>query len=229
MTNELFGQFPSVIASEAWQSLGLLRGLMPLAMTNKCSPTNIVDRKLHDWTRGRSAKDARITVFYKIRNIPYAVIPELNDHERYIDILKLNKGSCTPKHFLLCYMYQKIGLEVLYAVYPFRWSDFETVYPPELQKLAEAMPLSYHLACKVNIDGNLVLVDATIDPALHKIGLPVNEKWDGLSDTLLAVNPYGEEQLYHPSEAQLMLSPTTDEQSLPFYNRLNLWLEDIRG
>lgn len=191
--------------------------------------TNIVDLKLYEWTRGKSAKDARITIFYKIRDIPYAVIPDLNDPERYIDILKLNKGSCTPKHFLLCYMYQKIGLEVLYAVYPFRWSDFETVYPSELQKLADAMPLSYHLTCKANIDGNLVLVDATVDPALQKIGLPVNQKWDGLSDTLLAMNPCGEEQLYHPSEAHLMLSPTADDKSLAFYNRLNLWLEDIRG
>ncbi|MBM3119226.1 MAG: hypothetical protein FJ006_06685 [Chloroflexi bacterium] len=191
--------------------------------------TDIVDRKLHDWTRGKNAKDARISIFYKIRDIPYAVIPELNDPERYVDILKFNRGSCTPKHFLLCYMYQKIGLEVLYVVYPFRWNDFEAVYPPELQRLADAMPISYHLACKVDIDGKLVLVDATIDPALQKIGLPVNKKWDGLSDTLLAVNPCGEEQLYHPSEIHFMQPPTADEQSLAFYNRLNVWLKDTRG
>lgn len=190
---------------------------------------DIADIKLHEWTRGKSAEDARITIFYNIRDMPYAVIPELNDPERYTDILKLNRGSCTPKHFLLCYMYQKIGLEVLYAVYPFRWSEFEIVYPPELQQLAKAMPLSYHLACKVDIDGNLVLVDATMDPALQKIGLPVNQKWNGFSNTLLAVNPCGEEQLYHPSEARFMLPPTTDEESLAFYNRLNSWLENIRG
>ncbi len=191
--------------------------------------TDIVDRKLREWTHGKSAKDARITIFYKIRDIPYAVIPELNDPERYKDVLKLNRGSCTPKHFLLYYMYQKIGLEVLYAVYPFRWSDFATIYPPELQELAETMPLSYHLACKVDMDGKLVLVDATIDPALQKIGLPVNKRWDGFSDTLLAVNPCGEEQLYHPSEVRFMQLPITDEKSLAFYNRLNLWLEEIRG
>lgn len=192
-------------------------------------PTNIIELKLHEWIRGMNAIEARVTIFYKIRDIPYAVTPELNSYGQYIDIIKLNRGSCTPKHLLLCYMYQKIGLEVLYAVYPFKWGDFETIYPPELQKLAKAMPLSYHLACKVDINGKFVLVDATLDPALQKSGLPVNKKWDGLRDTLLAIKPCGEEQLYHPSEAYLMQSQIVDEKSLTFYNRLNTWLDVARG
>ncbi len=190
--------------------------------------TDIISRKLLEWTHGMSAEDARITIFYRIRDIPYAVLPELNDPERFVDIVKLNRGSCTPKHFLLCNMFQKIGLEVLYVVYPFLWGDFEALYPPELRDLARTMPMSYHLACKVDIQGNLVLVDATIDPALQKLGLPVNNKWDGFSETLLAMNPCGEEQLYHPSEARLMQPQNTDEKSLAFYNGLNSWLERVR-
>jgi len=58
-------------------------------------------------------------------------------------------------------MFQKIRLEVLYAVHSFRWSGFEAVYPPELQEPAEAMPLNYHLACKVNSEG--------IWPQFHQI------------------------------------------------------------
>jgi hypothetical protein len=80
----------------------------------------------------------------------------------------------------------------------------------------------------VDIDGRLVLIDATLDPALQKVGLPVNEEWDGIRDTLLAVNPCGEEQLYHPSEAHLMQSRVADEKSLAFYNELNSWLEKVR-
>jgi len=189
---------------------------------------DIVDRKLNEWTRGESAKDARITIYYKIRDIPYAVIPELNDSEQYIHILALGRGSCTPKHFLLCDMYQRIGLEVLYAVYPFRWDEFASLYPPKLRRMAKAMPISYHLACKVNIDGKFVLVDATLDSALQKIGMPVNREWDGTTDTLLAVNPSGEEQLYHPSEARTMRPGITDEKSLAFINELNSWLEKLR-
>jgi len=190
---------------------------------------DIIDEKLCQWTQGKSELDARITIYNKIRNIPYAVIPELNSPERYIDIIKLNKGSCTPKHFLLCHMYQKIGLEVLYVVYPFRWDEFETMYPPDLRQLARAMTTSYHLACRVNLDGRLMLVDATIDPPLQKIGLAVNIEWDGRSDTLLAMQPCGAEEIYHPNEALLMPPRIVDKESLEFYNSLNFWLEKIRA
>src|SRR4030043_408837 len=61
--------------------------LKPIAMYD------IVNRKVHEWTRGKSDKDARITIYYKIRDIPYAVIPELNDSKRYTQILELDKGS----------------------------------------------------------------------------------------------------------------------------------------
>jgi len=187
-----------------------------------------VDRKLHEWTQGKNAKDARITVYYKIRDIPYAVIPELNSSEQYVRILELNRGSCTPKHFLLCDMYQRIGMEVLYVVYPFRWDEFAFLYPPKLRKLAKAMPIGYHLACKVDIAGKFILVDATLDPALQKLDLTVNQEWDGIRDTLLAVKPCGEEQLYYPTELRSMLTRINDERSLGFFDGLNSWLERLR-
>jgi len=192
----------------------------------------MVDEKFREWTRGKNAVQARVSIYQRIRDIPYAVIPELNDAERYVDILKLGKGSCTPKHFLLCNMFQRLGLLVLYVVYPYRWDDYKIYYPPRLRRLAEELPTSYHLACKVDIDGELVLVDATLDSALTNqtlkgSGLPVNEEWDGMSNTFLPMNPHGEEQLYHPSEAYLM-QPRDDEKSLAFYRELNSWFEDIR-
>ena len=187
----------------------------------------IAEKKFRKWTTGRDGLGARVAVFEKIRDIPYAVVPELNDAHRYVEILTLGKGSCTPKHFLLCTMYQRLGLSVLYAVYPFRWADVEVPYPPELRRLAEALSMSYHLACKVEIEGRLVLVDATLDPALERMGLPVNRDWDGLSDTLLPIDPSGEEELYHPSEAA-SLRGQFDEASLEFYNALNRWLEELR-
>jgi len=190
--------------------------------------TDIVNHKLREWVQGKSATEARITIYCMIRDMPYAVTPELNNPERYLDVLKLNTGSCMPKHLLLCNMYQRIGLEVLFAVYPFRWDEFELLYPPELRKLAKDMPTSYHLACKVNIDGKITLVDATLDPALEKVGLPVNKEWDGKKDTLLAVIPCDEEQLYHPSEAHLVQPRPLDKKSLAFYNGLNSWLEKVR-
>ncbi|MFC1919696.1 hypothetical protein ACFLWX_02765, partial [Chloroflexota bacterium] len=94
--------------------------------------------------------------------------------------------------------------------------------------LAEGLPPSQHLACRVDINGRLVLVDTTVDTGLGKLGLPVNRLWDGVSDTQLPMIPWGEEQLYHPSEAALMVS-RIDERSSKFYEGLNQWLEEVRG
>jgi hypothetical protein len=188
--------------------------------------TRLIEDTFNQWAQGKSTIEARVSIYEKIRDIPYAVIPKLIDSERYVEILRVKRGSCTPKHFLLCAMYQKLGMTVLYTVYPFRWDELEVDYPPRLRTLAEAVPTSYHLTCKVDIDGRLVLVDATLDPALKRLGLPVNESWDGKSNTLLPMKPCGEEQLYHSSEAYLRAQP--DEKSLAFYKELNLWLEELR-
>ncbi len=188
--------------------------------------TRLIEDRFNQWAQGKSAIQARVSIYERIRDIPYAVIPELIDSERYIEILRVKRGSCTPKHFLLCAMYQRLGMTVLYAVYPFRWDELEVNYPPRLRTLAKAVPISYHLTCRVDIDGRLVLVDATLDPALKRLGLPVNERWDGKGNTLLPMKPCGEEQLYHPSEAYLRAQP--DEKWLAFYQELNLWLEELR-
>jgi len=189
--------------------------------------TDIVEEQFKQWVRGKSEVEAMVTIFERIRDIPYAVIPELNDSERYPNILRVRKGSCLPKHLLLCNMYQRLGLTVLYAVYPFRWDELEIDYPPKLRRLAKAMPPSHHLACKVDIDGRLVLVDATLDPPLERLGLPVNKKWDGKSDTLLPIKSGDGEEIYHPSEAYGLRSQP-DEKALIFYNELNLLLDKVR-
>lgn len=191
---------------------------------------SIVDQKFNLWVSGKDAVAARISVFEGIREIPYAVVPELIDASRYTEILELGRGSCSPKHFLLCDMLHRLGLSVLFVVYPFRWGErAETVadFPERLLELASQMPLSHHLACRVEIDGRLVLVDATLDSALARAAMPVNLDWDGFSDTELPMTPLGPEEVFHPSEAYLM-EPRTDATSLAFYDELNARLEDAR-
>ena len=77
-------------------------------------------------------------------------------------------------------------------------------------------------------DGELVLVDATLDPALKIVGLPVNEEWDGASGTSLPMKPCGEGSIHHPCEAYL-IHPQRDRKSLAFYDELNYWLDSVRG
>jgi len=190
----------------------------------------LLEETFRQWTEGKDTVTARISIYEKIRDIPYALIPELVSAERYVDILTLGRGSCTPKHFLLCNMFQRMGLLVLFVVYPFRWIDnTESVsnYPETLKRITEELPMSHHLACRVDIGGRLVLVDATLDLPLEKAGLPVNHNWDGFSDTLLPMTPCGEEELYHPSEAHLM-EPRSGHGWPEFYAGLNMFLEGVR-
>jgi hypothetical protein len=198
-------------------------------MTNS---TQIIDKLFHDWTYGLDPLAARIKVYRLIRDIPYAVIPSLIDSKKYLDILKLGRGSCTPKHFLLAEMFQRLGLLTLFTVYPFKWGERAEVfvdYPEKLRDLATRQPLGHHLACKVEIDGKMVVVDATLDLPLSKLELlPVNKDWDGFSDTLLPMTPVGEEIVFHPIEAHRMQA-RVDTSSLAFYDELNKTLESIRN
>jgi hypothetical protein len=190
---------------------------------------DIVKSKFEEWTERKTPREARIAIFNRIRDIPYAVIPEINDAKNYTRILLLNRGSCTPKHFLLCSMFQKLGLQVLYVIYRYNWSEFEEIFPPALRKLARKMPQCYHLACKVDIDGRLVLVDATLDPALARVGLPVNQAWDGASETILPISPTSDEEVYDPTEAKFVQERQMNNVSRTFYNGLNAWMELLRG
>ena len=184
-----------------------------------------------DWVDGKNPVQARIAVFEKVRDIPYAVIPELIDSRRYVDILKTGRGSCTPKHFLLADMFRRLGLLVLFAVYPFRWGERSEIldnYPLKLKQMADRQPVGYHLACKVEINGRLVLVDATLDAPLSKLPLlPVNLEWDGFSDTMLPMTPTGEGITFHPLEAHVM-KPVVSGQALEFYAFLNQCMDEVR-
>ena len=191
---------------------------------------NIVDEKFNEWTEGLSLLQARISIFRHIRDIPYAIVPSIMEYRRYSDILRVSKGSCSPKHFLLCEMFRRLGLPVLYVVYPHRWNEIAKImgeYSIRLEEMALALPVSRHLACKVEIDDRLVLVDATLDLPLQKAGFTVNADWDGKSDTMLPVTACGEEEWYHPSEAHLMKN-RIDKQFRAFYPELNTFLEQMR-
>jgi transglutaminase-like putative cysteine protease len=189
---------------------------------------DLIGHTLEKWIGASSGKQALIAIFNRIRDIPYSVLPELNDPRNYTRILEINAGSCTPKHLLMAEMYNRLGADVLLAVYPYRWAEFEELYPPSLWKLAQLMPPVNHLACRVFINGRYVLVDATIDLPLGSIGLPVNENWDGESDTVLPVLPTGDEEIYFPAESELMPPPDLNETALSFYQGLNYYFERIR-
>jgi hypothetical protein len=187
---------------------------------------NILDEKFKAWTQDLNPLQARISIFNHVRDIPYAIVPSIMDYRGYTNIFKAGKGSCSPKHFLLREMYRRLGLPVFFVVYPHRWDEIAEImgeYSDRLKSMALALPESRHLACKVEIEGRLVLVDATLDLPLLKGGFPVSADWDGFSDTRLPVIPCGEDEWYSPAEARL-LKTRLNNQFIEFNN----FLEQVR-
>ncbi|MFH1665572.1 MAG: hypothetical protein ABIA77_05460 [Candidatus Omnitrophota bacterium] len=196
----------------------------------------IVSKKFKEWTEGASASGAVKRIFREIRDIPYAVVPELFSLKKGpAGMLSLNKGFCVPKHYLMGMMYEKLGVDVTYCTFEFYWKDMDVDYPPGLRKLTEGLPATYHLACGVMAGGRRVLADATWDVSLKKAGFPVNVKWDGKSDTACAVKPLGKFVHEDADERDRVFEKKMADYSLAeklmlyrFSRELNVWLEDLR-
>ena len=157
----------------------------------KCQGMSVlVDKQFREWTSGLDAKEAMISIFQHIRDIPYSLAVPMTDPKTAPEqILAHGRRYCGPKHYLLAEMFRNLGIEVVYATFPFVWDDPGLQYPPELRRLANGLPVAHHLACRVRINERWVLVDATWDRPLRQAGFPVNEHWDGRADTLCAVKP----------------------------------------
>lgn len=197
---------------------------------------SIILDKFLEWTSGLNPRQCRIEIFEHIRDIPFGLITELVEPEELpVYILTHERGSCSPKHFLLGIMYEKLQIPIKYSIYPFYWKDQDIKYPEELRKLAEQMPLQYHVACKGYIKQKWILLDATFDPPLKKAGFPINESWDGMSETLNAVKPLDE--IVHKNVKELIeymriktthFTDTENSLSQNFYDKLGKWLEHVR-
>lgn len=196
----------------------------------------LADKAFREWTEEKSKPADRISIFEHIRNINYAVLPELRNFDSGPEgLLAAMRGSCTPKHFLMGMLFERLGLSVIYTTYPYRWDDPDLRYPDELRHLAQILPVEYHLACKVNIEGRWVLVDATWDPAIAEAGFPVNTSWDGMSDTRLAVKAVDE--IEHDGvrareafvkERKASWSKEDRVREAVFVEEFNRWLEAVR-
>ena len=195
----------------------------------------IIFRKFDQWTRNLNPEEKRISIFEHIRDIPYFVTYVTDPVRGPVELLVQNRGNCSPKHFLLSAMYEKLEIPVKYVSYPFVWSDQKIEFPEKLKKLIDKLPVCYHISLMAHINHKWVLLDVTWDPPLKRVHFPVNETWDGFSDTQNAVTPMGEvihrsiqerldylEKTAKYTEAQLDLLDI-------FRSELNTWLQKVRS
>lgn len=196
-----------------------------------------VREKFGEWTKGVSTQEALVKIFLKIRDIPYFVDPALFDLEKGPGhMLERDRGSCTPKHYLLGAMFTALGVPVKYCTYCFKWIDQEAQYSPAVKEQAWSLPAVFHLACKAFIGGKWVIVDATWDIGLKTLGFPVNSDWDGISDTVLAVKAIEEYSHDDPVERDRFAKEKMAAYSLSeklelsrFSGALNNWLAEGRS
>jgi hypothetical protein len=199
-------------------------------------PDDIILAAFAKWTENLGPQEARISVYNHIRDIPYAIIPELRDPALGpAGMLELGKGSCIPKHFLLGMLFQRLDIPVKYCTYLYSWADPRIKYPPELRNIVKELPMGTHLACRAHIEGQWVLIDATWDSALKKAGFPVNEAWDGVHPTKNAVRPTQEiihetveGRVKYTTEAKKSWTDAEARAHEEFPAVFNAWLEVCR-
>jgi len=196
----------------------------------------IILEKFKQWVESYGSEEAKVALFKRVRDIPYAIVPELRDPlAGPPGILQLNKGSCQPKHYLLAIFLKQLGIAIKYASYPFFWQEQPIKYPDEFRALLKELPASNHLALKANINQRWVLVDAAYDLPLKKAGFPVNVDWDGRSDTINAVIPRAEilhdtpeQRLSFESGKRSLYTQEQKKASEEFIAKLNIWLVELR-
>jgi hypothetical protein len=196
----------------------------------------IIWKKFEEWTGGLSPQDARIKVFEHIRDIPYFLIPQQDDPYLWAaSILAANKGACSPKHYLMGLLLEKMGIPVKYTTYQFRWIEQPLNYPDDLKELARHLSFSYHVVCNAGINNRFVLLDASWDIRLRTAGFPVNVSWDGLSDTLNAVVPSAridhdtlQARLDFVREKRKSISVREKVDYAEFIEKFNSWLDNLR-
>jgi len=199
-------------------------------------PEENILKAFNSWVDGLSPEKARISVFNHVRDIPYYLVPQIEDPLAWAEsILHTSKASCSPKHYLLGFLFSRMGIPLDYATYPFKWGEQLIKYPEKIRKLAEASPIGYHVACKAKIEEKWVLIDATWDSALKKSGFPVNDNWDGISNTMNSVVPIEEvihsslqHRLDYVKEKKKLFSEEERATYAEFIKEFNLWLESLR-
>jgi hypothetical protein len=198
---------------------------------------DLIEQAFSKWTEGLSGREVLAAVFAGIRDIPYYVDPgHFSVKKGASRMLADGRGSCFPKHYLLRWMCDKLGFKTANCLYGFYWKDLKLDYPYNILSKASGLPVTYHLACRVFLDGKWVLLDATWDTALGNAGFPVNAVWDGKSDTVLGVTPLKEEhssgnidEIYAILRKKFLLYSEIEKRGLEeFTGDFNRWLEQVR-
>jgi len=186
---------------------------------------------IEKWTKNQSFEAKIITLFEKVRDIPYGNIGSRNP----IDVYHKNKGTCSGKHALLKALYKEIGVEVKDYIIMHKFNNLPIEFPQNLKNiLNKSTIIDPHNFLKIKINNQWFTVDVTWDKSLKKLGFPINENWDGKSNLNILVMLGGE--IYETKNPILfkkeLLKKQTKQQLKDrklFIQELTIWLDYYRN
>ena len=143
----------------------------------------IFEKKLKQLSKGLNKEKTIIKIYNYVRDLPYHLVPFENAEY----ILKIGFGDCRAKHDLLARFYSLINIPVKHIVMQYDWRGLPI--PKNIIKQLKTIGTIWpHYALKIKIKDKWLNVDATWDSKLKKSGFPVNEHWDGKSNTNFITN-----------------------------------------
>jgi len=152
----------------------------------KGSGKSLIDERFEEWTAGLDPVRARIALFERVRDIPFAY-PASRDPE---EVLRAWQGSCSGKHYLLGELFRRLELRVRNMMCRHQFNESPLPFPEHMQAMLRKDEIvDVHDYLQVEIDGHWADVDATWERQLREFGFPVCEDWDGHSSMLLSVVP----------------------------------------
>ena len=158
-----------------------------------------------------------ISLFNSVRDIPYRIPLEWGEED----------NCCSGKHKKLLKLLIQNGYKVRYRVCVFLWSSLNI--SPELEKIPHDNDCT-HTYLEIYLNGNWKVLDATWDIGVKNL-FYIN-KWDGKSDTKIAVNPI---KIFNPQKSSEIVKNQKEDiitQDLKingkFYKAFNEWLENNR-
>lgn len=150
-----------------------------------------------------------------------------------LEVLRLQRGSCSGKHYLLGAMFRGIGLRARHMICTHRFNESPIVFPEPMQHLLEKNEIvDCHDYLQIEVDGEWADVDATWERGLREFGFPVNEDWDGHSPMPLSVVPDDVATAEREPERvkEELLSKLTPRQRAlrrQFLEALSNWVEEL--
>lgn len=182
------------------------------------------------WAKDQSFNDTIITLFEKVRDIPYGDIGSRDPLEVY----KQQKGTCSGKHELLKGLYTTLGLQVKDFIIIHEFNNLPVSFPENIQNiLNETTITDPHNFIKIKRNNEWFTIDVTWDIGLKKVAFPVNEDWNGFQNLDISVAKGGEIfETANPMELKrdliTKLPEITQVNRKVFLKKLTNWLEVSR-